>query len=183
MKNNFLLSIITIILICLSPIINANDTIFGIGIEINSDLKIYFPIKTSNLLIEPSIAVEDQKLSSTSNTSSSTFETKDIELSIGLFKNTEQSDKTYFYYGARLGYIKTERKTIATTTLLVVKESGYTIAPTIGIEHYLTKGLSIGLETALKYSDTDGDTIATSSTNTSRRAYDTVAAVIARYKF
>jgi len=180
-----ILSLISVISI---SAVNANETSFGLGAAIDSEIKIYLPIKTTNYLIEPSILIFTDNEKRTDDTSSQKSDFNVKEFGVGIFKNTNVYDKTYIYYGARIGYIETESKNSFGSSTNTTKENGYFIAPTIGAEYRLTKNFSIGLDISFNYSDTDGTTTtdfnnSTDVTNIESTQYKTESEVVVRYQF
>lgn len=183
-----LFKILTLLILSVSSINSANATSYGIGAAIDSDIKIYFPIKTTEYLIEPSIIIFRNNVKRTDDISSQNNDFEIKEFGLGIFKNTKVYDKTYVYYGARIGYTETESKNNFGNSISITEENGYFIAPTFGAEYMITKKFSIGLDISFKYTDTDGE--ATSSfnnsvdiTNIESTEYRTEGGVIVRYQF
>jgi len=82
----------------------ANETSSGIGAAIDNELTIYFPVKTTNYLIESSILIFSRTEKRTDTSTSQKDELEVKEIAIGIFKNTTVYDKIFIYYGARAGY-------------------------------------------------------------------------------
>jgi len=82
----------------------ANGTGYGIGAAIDNELTIYFPVKATDYLIEPSVLVfsRTEKRTDTNTSQNNDLEVK--EIGIGIFKNAAVYDKIFIYYGARAGY-------------------------------------------------------------------------------
>ena len=178
----------------------AEGTTIGIGAAVNSDLTIYLPITTENLLIEPTLSLYSSDSESTSSSSTSNISQssnyKTLVIGLGVFKHSKVIDKTYIYFGARFGYIETERDnsynvTISTSSVSEGKEDGYFVAPTIGAEYFLTNNFSMGIDLSINYSKTEGSdkstytgtTITNDTSETKSTTYNTEAEVIVRYHF
>jgi len=166
----------------------ADETTYGIGAAVNDSLKIYFPINTSNLLIEPTLAYFDNK-NDTESPQSFNSKNKTTQIGIGVFIKNAVVKNTFIYYGARVGYIKNEANSdFSGTQISTSKDDGYFIAPTVGAEYRVIDNFSVGLDLSLNYSKTDGDTSTsfngikdTFNTNTTRTR--TAAEIIVRYHF
>ncbi len=166
----------------------ANETSYGIGAAVNDDLKIYFPIKTGSILIEPSLVYLKSKNEST-DPFSFTSDDESIQIGIGVFSTDSLLEKTNIYYGARVGYIKTDiTRTFSSPSISTDKSDGYFISPTIGAEYYLTSNLSLGLDVSISYTKTEGDSTrnlsgTTEKFKTKNSATTSAAEVIIRYHF
>lgn len=188
-------------LICLSlltmfaDLTYAEDAKFGVGAEVDSQVRLYFPIDMGNMIIEPGLVYFDQDRESGSGMFGSNSDSNSTEISVGIFKKNQLTEKTLIYYGARVGLIKQESAsgfssldgTSYGTT--VTKSDGYSLAPTIGAQYLIGSDFHIGLDLSLRYSDTDGDVksysniIGTSKNSTDSKSTSTNAKVILRYYF
>jgi len=163
----------------------ASETSYGIGTAINNGLTIYFPVKTIDYLIEPSILIFSRNEKRTDDTASQKNDFDAKEIAVGVFKNTAVYDNTFIYYGAKIGYTKTKSSDTSVFLARTTEEDGYFIAPTFGAEYRLTDNFSIGLDISFKYIDTDGDETDSfnNSTNIESTDYRTETNIIARYHF
>jgi len=164
----------------------ADKTSFGIGAAVNDGVNIYFPIKTEHLLIEPTLAYIKTK-NETTDPFSFNSEDESIKVGVGIFKNDSVLKDIDIYYGARIGYIKSEHQispAIAGTPF-INKSNGYFIAPTIGAAYYLIDKFSIGLDVSINYANSHGDVTNGSSgtSDTSSTTTQTAAEIIVRYHF
>ncbi len=166
----------------------ASETSYGLGASIGNTLKIYLPITTDQYLIEPSILIYSNNGKEIEDSSIDSDDFDVIEFDIGLFKKQLAFENTYIYYGARIGYIKTESKSTFGSSTYESKEDGYTIAPTFGSEYVLSNNFSVGIELSIKYDGTDGkrtseSQFSSTSIDLEETEYKTQAGIIARYRF
>ena len=148
-------------------------TKYGIGAVIGSGTKLYAPIYYRDWLIEPTLYSYVQKAN---GPGTSTIDHEFLELGVGVFKHPYLSDKTYGYYGARVGGSRWEDNHASSPlTVSNSKGSGYFIAPTVGAEYELTTHFSLGLDLSYDYKKFTGD-IAEINSSTETK-------VIARYFF
>ena len=131
----------------------------------------------------------------TDSNSNSNIEYSSTEIGTGIYKYTNVIESTFIYYGAKIGYIESERSnnyaTSAYTSSSSIKQDGYFIAPTIGAEYYLAGNFSVGIDISFNYSKTDGSETETYSsappstgpTDIKQTDYNTEAEVIVRYHF
>jgi len=169
---NKISSLITFILIILSVLVSQiQDGIFdqdpdlkrkqnrkGLGFEfhalptaflmehIDHTMSIYFPVEYNNLLIEPQISYASikEKIDYINNIDYEQTNT-DLSLLLGLFF-TNQSDKSRFYVGARIGKILTEVDYSGNTSQTDETEEYIVLAPTFGIEYFISDNISFGGE-------------------------------------
>lgn len=163
---------------------NAEESSYGFGVGVNDGIKIYFPINKGDLIIEPTLATYGRD----NKTADSRYEYKTIEVGVGVFKNKKVTEDTYMYYGGRLGYIDGENKGFyqytSSSSSHSNEEDGYFIAPTLGVQYFLTDSISVGLDAAFMYSKVKGvNTSNGTITDTETVIYNSEAGVILRYMF
>ena len=163
----------------------------GIGASIRDGYTIYLPIVTEHLLIEPSFYVSVRDSSSTGDSTNSGDEYSSFRIGVSLYKYSNVTDNTKFYYGSQFGYLKNESKYKngnSYSSSSKYRDEGLFVGPTIGAEHYLTQNFSIGIDASLLYFKTEGSR--TSMSNSSRYRSDSektdfksITNLIVRYYF
>ncbi|MFV2057495.1 MAG: hypothetical protein ACC707_13570 [Thiohalomonadales bacterium] len=179
----------------------AADFSFGIGADVRSGSKIYLPMHIGGFIVEPSFSSNKPNRKRTRNTSTSTNITesnrKFRQIGVGLFKDDTISETAHVYYGAKVGYFKSEDNYIVVESNSVNNYSstdtisGYFIAPTIGAQYYATRRFSLGIDIAIEYNKSDGTgseirpsgSVSPEYLQTESSNYRTVVAIIARYQF
>jgi hypothetical protein len=166
----------------------AGEITYGLGVEVNDDLKIYLPINMGGLILEPTFSMFDRENHYSNSSNQYDDDSKIIAIGLGVFKNNEVSQNTYMYYGGRFGYIDREDSYTSTSTTFSfsssTEEDGYFIAPTIGAQYYFTHNISIGLDLSYVYSKTEGTTTSgTAISDSESTNYRTEAEIILRYMF
>ena len=94
---------------------------------------------------------------------------ENIEIGLGIFSKTQMTDEIEFYYGGRLGYLTDKRQYkqrnnhsagggYVYTSVYETdrKQTGYFLAPTVGIQYFPRPNFSLGIEIAFRYSDLSG---------------------------
>jgi len=179
-------------ILVVSSHVKGEVTAYGLGAEINDYLTIYLPIKSENYLIEPSISFNTRDNSSINSAESNENDYEEVKIGVGIYKIKTITNSTNLYYGMRLGYVTQESNYSSVNTLFEnkteSKSQGYFVAPTLGIEHNLSKIISIGIDASFLHSNTDGkrtDSTITSSvtSNTKNTESITKAVVVMRYYF
>ena len=174
----------------------AAETRVGIGALIDSSPGFFIPIEMNGWLIEPSISAKKSK-TDTINQVDNTRSKRDSRtaiLGVGIFKNDPLVEKTYLYYGARLGLIIKKVKDNREASLIlpaissVTDEDGFFIAPTIGVQYFFIPQFSVGIDMTFQYTRTDGEETATSNgitvvVDAESSSFATTASVIVRYMF
>lgn len=162
MKTAIRTLVITSLMLLMASPAFSGDIKYGIGAGARDhSATIYFPVKTKRFILEPMINIRyyDDEYSNASEIDKS--ETTRYSLGAGVFMYTEIFKNTDLIYGARLGYIKEEfdSKRIREnyTSRSKLDQSGYFIAPTMGLEYSFNDHVSLGLEFSLEYSYLDGD--------------------------
>jgi hypothetical protein len=98
---------------------------------------IMVPIRTGQWLIEPQLAYQDAKIGGN--------KFKVQSPGIGLYMTKNVGPLFEAYYGGILAYNKTENAG--------VKDTSFSIIPTVGIAHYFSKQFSLGVDAGLEYTD------------------------------
>ena len=175
----------------------AEDKSYGVGIALNDGLHIFFPIRTSTYILEPSIIFTDNKNGSTISPVSQRHDTSTLLIGLGIFDYLNVAKDSGIYFGTRFGYVEgkegtTTSQSVGTSTISVTrsaKEDGFFIAPTFGAEYKFARGFSISLDVSLIYRKTDkkittidsmrGTTVVDSNS----KRFSSAASLIARYMF
>jgi hypothetical protein len=116
---------------------------FGFGAAVFERLEFYFPINISDQFrIEPilELRITNAKSEQSNNDGIS------LEFSIGIFPIVKY-DKLNIYYGARIGYIYTDKKSDYDED----RTKGLIISPTIGGEYFLISRFSLSTELHYEY--------------------------------
>ena len=124
--------------------------------DIISPVSIYLPMTFGNFRLEPEIGyVRSSASGDEQNITFSTF-----QLGTGLFALNRISDKTNFYYGGRLGFIR-QSSEIALGEFDIDTESdsstNFFLGPAMGAEHMLGDHFSVGGEAQLLYTSIDNE--------------------------
>ena len=161
----------------------------GIGVSLKSnDSAIYVPWKLSpHLMLEG--RVEYQQFSNEFGAiqgGTVEFKTATYSLGAGVFGLSQLSDSTHLYVGGRLSYLsqKQDQGSFPSGFELESRQHGWSMAPTLGVEYFPIKQLSLGAEVGLAYTKLNGTTSGgglDSANNRSSTA--TVSALIVRYYF
>jgi hypothetical protein len=184
LKFKFLL-IESIIICLLTSTLSAKEITYGVGAALNNKIRIYFPVSISNYTIEPSLFYYSQDYLDPTLTVDANNR-RIYRLGIGIFRNRNIYENLSLYYGLRGGYINdSNTKFYENSPNAVIDKSGYFLGPTLGVEYYVTKYFSLGLDLSLVISDTEGtlkvsnrtvNDVTTSSTKTN-------AEIIVRFHF
>ena len=133
----------------------------GLGVSMwssSSPRTIFVPIRVKNLLLEGSLSVGHSNQDSSSSTSTYRYDSSNTFISpgIGVFGIKPITDNSHAYFGARIAYLYTkgaqDRIDTSTTDRYEAKSTGYSIEPTIGVEYFPIKHMSIGGEISYYYS-------------------------------
>lgn len=191
-----LIKFLSLTLVLLSSnMVSAQEGKFGLGIDVDDQLRIYMPIAIGNMIVEPMLLIVNNDRTSSDSSFQSNMDTKRKELGIGIFATKNLSNSTDIYYGARLGYIASEGSYWTSSsfgfplTTSKSEEDGYFIAPTLGVQYHLSKDFTVGLDLSIFYSDVDGTSTnlssgsVTSRSDTESSGYATRSKVILRYYF
>ena len=155
----------------------------GIGISLESrDQIIYLPINiTNNFRTELSF----RYASSENETSSYTSEDDNLEIGIGLYAIKKLYEKTQLFYGCNFLYYDSGYESSYTSP--PSSSSGdytsYTIAPTLGIEYFVTDHISLGGKAEFYYADAEVEYSSNPSSNSDRTFMGTNTNLAFRYYF
>jgi len=167
----------------------------GLGLSAESgDNFIYFPIVLSDSIrLEPFFGYSDDGEESISGVDESYSKNsyKSKSFGAGLFKYSKLNDNVHSYFGGRIAYIETERKTEISISLgeNLIYESldGYSISPTIGIEYRFANGFSTAVEAEWYYNRLEGQSTGkldlSEISETSRERSGTGTKFLIRYVF
>lgn len=165
---------------------NSFATQFGIGISGTSDdQRIYFPINiTDSFRTELSLAVSTAEL----ERNDAKQENDLADMGVGLFLTKTVYEKTKLYYGSRFTYMygKIKYRYTDSNDNASYDQNGYSIAPTIGLEYYITDHISLGGEAEYSYRklDIDADTgTDVRDRDTKQTITGTTGRVVLRYFF
>ena len=139
-------SYIAILIAIASTTTHAAQT--GIGVSVQGDAgTIYVPVEISDAFrIEPTF---EFRHNNEEQVDGDTYSMTNMKLGCGLFGKTELLEQLRTYYGVRLGYVYTQRERSAgVSSDYDVQTHGINVAPTLGLEFYITDRFSVGGEIA-----------------------------------
>lgn len=157
----------------------------GIGISLEArDQILYVPINiTNNFRTELSFRYS----ASESESSNSTSESDNLEIGIGLYGIKKLYEKTQLIYGCNFLYYDSSYENTYTGNLPPTSYSGdnttYTIAPTLGIEYFVTDHISLGGKAEFYYRDSEIEYSSGPSSNSDRTYTGTNTNLAFRYYF
>lgn len=155
----------------------------GVGVRLNgtAGATLYAPLKLNDaFMLEGTLSHQQFKEETTPAAgSTTTFETKATEVGVGLFWLKGLGESTRAYAGPRLSYGKE-----STTSGLRADSQGFTVTPTLGVEYFPVRHVSLGGEIGLAYGHQTGHATDVSGEASTRKtqAY-TVSSVVLRYYF
>jgi len=120
-------------------ILEAGAAEYGLGVAFDNGATVLLPIRTDSLLIEPELNF--------SNQSSSTSSFKTFNVGSGAYVRRNLGPLFESYLGGRLLYGSSKSGSGSGDS----KASSFTLAPTVGIQHFLSKQFSLGLDASLEY--------------------------------
>ncbi len=159
----------------LSPSLAAADTGVGISFNGNSNV-VYVPFDVSERLrIEPAFHYGRSKFGNSAG-----GKAENMHLSVGVFSKTPISETMNLLMGARVGYLTSKNEVQYTT-----KRDGYSLAPTLGFEYFISENISLGGEVAFQYVKTSEKTSfgQTSTEGADQTSTGTSTELIARFYF
>ena len=142
---------------------------WGVGVFFDGqDSTIAVPIRLESLMIEPEVTLF--------KTSSDTQDARFVTLATGIYLRRDLGPLFEAYYGGRIGYTlaKSDNATPPNT-----ETRSWLVAPTFGIQHFLSKQFSLGLDVGLQYSKSEEK----ATTTTDRTDWNTVTRVLLRAYF
>ena len=142
---------------------------WGVGVFFDGQgSTVAVPIRLESLMIEPEVTLF--------KTSTDTQDGRFVTLATGIYLRRELGPLFEAYYGGRIGYTlaKSDNATPPDT-----ETRSWLIAPTFGVQHYLSKQFSLGLDVGLQYSNSEQK----ATTTTDRTDWNTVTRVLLRAYF
>jgi hypothetical protein len=173
---------------------------YGIGVGFGQNANtIYIPIKLSpDITLEPYITVGKDSSKSTLtaapnypyfNNATSSSSSSYAGYGLGVFAKRGVTDSGEIFGGARLAYVKSKQTDQSngntfTDQNITSEYTGYILAPTVGVEYFFQKNISMGAEVSAAYSNIkskyDTPNYSTESRGTSTR---TSTMISLRYYF
>jgi len=120
-------------------ILEAGAAEYGLGVAYDNGATVLLPIRTDSLLIEPEFNF--------SNQSSSGQRLKNVNVGSGAYVRVNLGPLFESYLGGRLLYGSSESNFGSGDS----KSRSFMLAPTVGIQHFLSKQFSLGLDASLEY--------------------------------
>ena len=120
-------------------ILEAGAAEYGLGVAYDNGATVLLPIRTDSLLIEPELNF--------SNSSSSGQRLKNVNVGSGAYVRVNLGPLFESYLGGRLLYSSSESNFGSGDS----KSRSFMLAPTVGIQHFLSKQFSLGLDASLEY--------------------------------
>lgn len=150
-------------LFVISPLFASSNIGLGVSLDSNNNT-IYMPYDLSETIrIEPSLSYN--------KSSNNTSDTINLEVALGLFGKQEVIQNINTLIGLRVGYIRSETDYSLGAVNSQADGNGYSIAPTLGFEYYLSENFSVGAEASIRYVKSEVEIKDSSSTQTN--SYDT----------
>jgi hypothetical protein len=120
-------------------VLEAGAAEYGLGVAYDNGATVLLPIRTDSLLIEPELNF--------SNSSSSGQRLKNVDVGSGAYVRVNLGPLFESYLGGRLLYGSSESNFGSGDS----KSRSFMLAPTVGIQHFLSKQFSLGLDASLEY--------------------------------
>ena len=161
----------------------------GIGVSLKSnDSAVYVPWKLSPYLMLEGRLEYQRGSDETTNPGlgSTAFRRTTYSLGAGLFGQRQLGDATRLYAGGRLSYLdeKQEQGPYSPGVDFEDRSHGWAVAPTVGVEYFPIKQLSLGAEVGVSYAKLNGTaSMGGPDARTSASSTSTVSALIVRYYF
>ena len=162
---------------------------YGIGAASGGGINLYVPITRGELFVEPTLNFFKSKNSAhySDGVSSGNYSNdyRSMGLGIGIFRRSKVAEHIYLYGGGRVGFFQTRSNYNDSVGYEGnAKGHGYSVAPSIGVEHDFFDNFSVGLEFSYGYSK---QKIVFSQASFSRtdevKSYSTGTNVMVRYRF
>ena len=152
---------------------------FGAGVSVQEDGgTIYIPINASDKFrIEPTLQFERDEQTIFLNSGTRDLTVTTLEMTVGLFRQSEVYEKISTYYGVRVGYSFSREELSSSSSNTDYENHGYSVAPALGVEYFINEHISLGGEISwiIEYTDERGSDHTTDTKTDSR--------LIARYYF
>ncbi len=172
-------------IVLLGSALGARAQEVGIGMNWRGGPGILIPVKVrENLMLEGSIAFSDNTytykdvLANTQENS-----TKETSFGVGVFWLKPTGDSTRAYIGPRIAYNQYKTSDESYGTKLESKTNTWSIAPTLGIEYFPVKNVSIGGEVGLSYAHATGSSSFAYADLVKGHSVSTTSSVMIRYYF
>lgn len=157
----------------------------GIGMWWNGGPGILVPVKVGeHLALEGLLSFQEDNRNVQFN--GSTFEDrwKSESIGVALFWQRSEGESARFYAGPRIAYIRSAQAYIDQLGQRSDSTShGWSVAPTMGMEYFPIKRVSIGAEVGLSYSSTSGTANGNLGGVVKARDLSTTSSVVIRYYF
>ncbi len=157
----------------------------GLGVRINGDVgsTLYVPVKVNDaFMIEGTLSYLHFKNDAGVGNLSS-YRTTSTEVGAGFFWLKSLGESTRLYAGPRVSYGKASTVYGATPEQRA-DSKGWTVAPTLGVEYFPLRNISIGGEIGASYGHATGDrSDFTGNQSVKSTQASTVSSVILRYYF
>jgi hypothetical protein len=159
----------------------------GIGVSVKSnDSAVYLPFKVApHLMLEGRLEYQrDARSDEIPGVGPDTENATSCSLGAGCFGLSQLSESTRLYAGGRLSYVANRNEMNAPFGSSTIREHGWSVAPTVGVEYFPIKQLSVGAEVGLSYARLTG-TLSSGGmdADTTRNHTSTESALIVRYYF
>jgi hypothetical protein len=113
---------------------------YGLGVAYDNGTTVLLPIRTDSLVIEPEFNFSNQSSSSASRL-------KNVNVGSGVYVRRNLGPLFESYLGGRLLYSSSQSSSSTSDS----KARYYMLAPTAGVQHFLSKQFSLGLDASLEY--------------------------------
>lgn len=150
------------------PIAQAAD--YGLGVLLLEGTTVLVPVKLQSLTLEPEITLS--RFTGGNDTG------RDITLGTGIYVRRELGALFESYVGGRVGLGQGKHRSPSGTTL---ETTTFFIAPTFGIQHFLSKQFSLGLDVGLLYTNFEQKTNPPGSTTTTGLTHATTRVLLRAY--
>jgi len=120
-------------------VLEAGAAEYGLGVAYDNGATVLLPIRTDSLMIEPEFFLN--------NSSSSNSRFKTFGVGSGAYVRRNLGPLFEGYLGGRLVFLSSQSSSGSGDS----KTRSYMISPTVGIQHFLSKQFSLGLDASLEY--------------------------------
>lgn len=144
----------------------ADETRIGLGTNVLNFNILNIPIVTGEFLIEPYLKIYQRNINRPD--ARATYADDDyevVELGVGVFRHKllAGAASLYSYSGLRASYFKVSSSSRYVYTDLALsnrtlKSSGYALAPTIGLDYFVTNNMSVSSELEVRFDNESGST-------------------------
>jgi len=120
-------------------VLEAGAAEYGLGVAYDNGATVLLPIRTDSLMIEPEFNFSNQSSSGTS--------LKTVNVGSGAYLRWNLGPLFESYLGGRLLFGSSKSNSSGGES----KATFFTLAPVVGIQHFLSKQFSLGLDASLEY--------------------------------